>query len=156
MGTGLKIKISKFFSGASCTQKKVRVLLHPLLESTLVLLTCNAFLKLWELGHGVIGNTADFGSVIQGSSPCDPTSVKRNCLLIKQLRFFVLGFWYFVGIFKSLSASEKGGFVNGKKITLLAPFYQSNASKSISSSSSASKSPVLSSQGITLCSFFVV
>jgi hypothetical protein len=26
------------------------------------------------LAHGVIGNTADFGSVVQGSSPCRPTN----------------------------------------------------------------------------------
>lgn len=25
------------------------------------------------LAYGVIGNTADFGSVVQGSSPCRPT-----------------------------------------------------------------------------------
>ncbi len=29
--------------------------------------------KLGLLAYGVIGNTADFGSVVQGSSPCRPT-----------------------------------------------------------------------------------
>lgn len=31
------------------------------------------------LAYGVIGNTADFGSVVQGSSPCRPTD-ELNCL----------------------------------------------------------------------------
>jgi len=55
------------------------------------------------IGSWCNGNTADFGSVIQGSSPCDPTNIKRNCLSIKQLRFF-----YFVGIFKKFICLENG------------------------------------------------
>ena len=47
------------------------------------------FLQLWELGHGVIGNTADFGSVIQGSSPCDPTKKKAAMITHRRFRFYI-------------------------------------------------------------------
>jgi hypothetical protein len=47
------------------------------------------FLQLWELGHGVIGNTADFGSVIQGSSPCDPTRKKAAMITHRRFRFYI-------------------------------------------------------------------
>ena len=33
------------------------------------------------VGHSVIGNTADFGSVIQGSNPCAPASTHRHYFL---------------------------------------------------------------------------
>lgn len=29
------------------------------------------------MAYGVIGNTADFGSVVQGSSPCRPTKTRN-------------------------------------------------------------------------------
>ena len=39
------------------------------------------------LAHGVIGNTADFGSVVQGSSPCGPTQ-KPPQIRLRGLSFY--------------------------------------------------------------------
>ena len=44
--------------------------------------------------YGVIGNTAVFGTVVQGSSPCRPTKALYNLLVMRALfflfRFFAL------------------------------------------------------------------
>jgi hypothetical protein len=39
--------------------------------------------------HRLIGRTADFGSVSQGSSPCGATLINPNILFISLLGFFV-------------------------------------------------------------------
>ena len=41
-----------------------------------------------QLSHGVIGNTADFGSVILGSSPDGSTENKDNALIFSALSLF--------------------------------------------------------------------
>lgn len=40
---------------------------------------CTAIMR---LAHGVIGNTADFGSVIRGSSPCEPTMFFQDLIQV--------------------------------------------------------------------------
>ena len=42
--------------------------------------------------YGVIGNTAVFGTVVQGSSPCRPTKALYNLLVMRAL-FFYYGFF---------------------------------------------------------------
>ena len=37
--------------------------------------------------HGVIGNTADFGSVVQGSSPCGSTNANKALAQVRAFLF---------------------------------------------------------------------
>ncbi len=51
---------------------------------------CYLCIRIYVLAHGVIGNTAVFGAVVQGSSPCGPTK--------KSFKLLLRGFFAFMDI----------------------------------------------------------
>jgi hypothetical protein len=71
------------------------------------------FSSFW-MADGVIGNTADFGSVILGSSPGRPASSLRSGLLFllafEVFTFAVSIFQWHGGRFRQLTFSEADGF----------------------------------------------